>query len=148
MKGKVFDEVGEAEGGDEVDLAEGFETFFGGGVGEAGVEGGEDFGAVVEEADADDEGKVEALLVLLVEGIEESVRVVVELIEAEAGLFAGGFGGEGVGAGEFAGEVGVGADEGVLLSDGGLIDGIAEGGEEVSGGGEGELGVGASGDPG
>lgn len=131
-----------------MDLAEGFEALFSGGVGEAGVEGGEDFGAVVEEADADDEGEGKALLLLLVEGVEQSVGGVVELIEAEAGLFAGGFGGEGVGAGEFAGEVGMGADEGVLLSDGGLIDGIAEGGEEVSGGGEGELGVGAGGDPG
>ena len=131
-----------------MDLVEGFEALLSGGVGEAGVEGGEDFGAVFEEADADDEGEVEALLVLLIEGIEKSVGGVVELIEAEAGLFAGGFGGEGVGAGEFAGEVGMGADEGVLLSDGGLIDGIAEGGEEVSGGGEGELGVGAGGDPG
>ena len=65
--------MGEAEGGDEVDLAEGFEALFGGGVGEAGVEGGEDFGAVVEEADADDEGEVESLLVLLVEGVEQSV---------------------------------------------------------------------------
>jgi hypothetical protein len=138
MKGKVFDAVGEAEGGDEVDLAEGFEAFFGGGVGEAGVEGGEDFGAVLEEADADDEGEVEALLVLLVEGVEQSVGGVVELIEAEAGLFAGGFGGEGVGAGEFAGEIGVGADEGVLLGDGGLIDSFAEGGAEVGGGEEGQ----------
>ena len=60
------------------------------------------------------------------------------MIEAEAGLFAGGFGGEGVGAGEFAGEIGVGADEGVLLDEGGLINGIAEGGEEVGGGGEGQ----------
>lgn len=113
-----------------MDLTEGFGDFFVGGVVEPGVEGFDD--AIFRgEAGTDDEGKAEALAVAGVEGGELFVCFVAETIESESGLLAGGLGGEGAGAGEFASEIGMGADQGELSVLGGGIDRFAHDGEEA-----------------
>ena len=113
---------------------------------QAGGESGEDLGAGVE-LGADDEGEVEFGEVAGIEVGELLILLVAETIEAEAGLFCGGFGSEFAGAGEFAAEVGVGADEGEFgLVGGGFDDGFHAGDEGVASD-EGEVGEGFFGNP-
>ena len=84
-----------------------------GGLWETGGHRGEDGGFGVE-AGADDKRKTETREVGGVEALEFGEFGVGQAVEAGAGLFAVGFGGEGVLLSEAAGEIGVSADEGEL----------------------------------
>lgn len=112
----------------------------------ASSKGGEDFRAGAE-LGADDKGEVELGEVAGVEIGELLVFLVAEAVEAEAGLFGGGLGSEFAGAGEFASEVGVSANEGEFFFVGGGLDDGLHKDDEVVASGEGLLREGGFGDP-
>ena len=130
-----------------MDLTKSFLDFFFAGVVDAGVKSGENLRAGGKFG-ADDEGEVEFGEVASIEVGELLVFFFAESVEAEAGLFGGGFGSEFAGAGELATEIGMGADEGELGLVGGGFDGGFHAGDEVVASGEGEVREGLFGHPG
>ena len=113
-----------------MDLPQGFHHFLRAGVFDPGMKGGED-AFLGGEPRADDEGKFKAFTVARVEFVELVVFGFGKVVESEAALFAGGFGGESAGPGHLACEVRVGADESEFLVLGAGVDNGAHFGDEI-----------------